>query len=398
MKKIKSLHAREVLNSRGMPAVEAELNNGTSSFRAISPEGASKGKYEAVEIKDGGHRYHGMGVKRAVENINKIISGKLAGAELDQRKIDKMLCALAGDRKWKLGGNATTAVSMAAWKADSPKYKSIPVPFSLIVEGGAHAGNDLAVQEFMITPLKTGTFAEGMRAVSEIYYTLEKTVVKKYGKSASNVGYEGGFALQLNDTKTVLSLMTDAIDEAGYQKEVKIAIDAAATQFFNGNYSIDGKIFTASGLCDYYLDLVKIFPVFSIEDPFHEEDFASFAMLKKRAKRLMVVGDDLTVTNVQRIKKATDSCNALIVKVNQVGTVTEALEAVELARKDGWEIIVSHRGGDSEDTFISDFSANIGAFGAKFGAPMRGERTAKYNQLLRLEENGLPYAGKKFKL
>src|SRR3989338_3955732 len=346
MTKIKSLKAREVLNSRGMPAVEAELSNGTSSFRAISPEGASKGKYEAVEIKDGGHRYHGMGVLRAVEYINKIISGRLVGPEHDQRKIDKMLCALAGDRKWKLGGNANTAVSVAAWKAVGAKAASIPVPFSLIVEGGAHAGNDLAVQEFMIAPLKTGTFAEGIRAVSEIYYTLEKTVVKKYGKSASNVGYEGGFALQLKDTKTVLSLITGAIEEAGYQKKVKIAIDAAATQFFNGNYSIDGKIFTASGLCDYYLDLVKIFPVFSIEDPFHEEDFASFAMLKKRAKRLMVVGDDLTVTNVQRIKKATDSCNALIVKVNQVGTVTEALEAVELARKDGWEIIVSHRGGD----------------------------------------------------
>ena len=404
MDKIKTVKAREVLNSRGLPAVEAEVNG----FRAISPEGASKGKHEAVEIKDGGSRYHGLGVQRAVDNINKIISKKLVGMELDQKKVDRVLCSLAGDRKWKLGGNATTAVSIAACKAIGTNIiqkaygfkPSTPVPFSLIVEGGAHAGNDLNIQEFMIVPLRTGSFREGLRAVSEIYYTLQETISKKYGKSAMNVGYEGGFALQLNDTRAVLNLISHAIEETGYSKEVKIAIDAAATQFFNGSYNIDGKRLSAAQLADYYIGLAKIYPVISIEDPFDEEDFQSFASLRKKARRLLVVGDDLTVTNVGRIKKAIDmdSCNTLLVKVNQVGTVTETLDAVKVARESGWDVIVSHRSGDSEDTFVADFAVGLGALGAKFGAPMRGERTAKYNQLLRLEETELEYAGKKFRL
>ena len=416
MTKIKTLHAREVLNSRGLPAVEAEVSvegrspNVSQFFRAISPEGASKGKYEAVELKDGGSRYHGLGVQHAVDNINKIISRKLVGMELDQGKVDGTLCSLAGDRKWKLGGNATTAVSMAACKAVgdvsaaigkmSGSKLSIPVPFSLIVEGGAHAGNDLNVQEFMVVPLKTGSFKEALRAVSEIYYTLEEMVLKKYGKGATNVGYEGGFALQISDTKDALDMISRAIGEAGYSKEVKIAIDSAATQFFNGNYNIDGKRLSAVQLADYYIELSKIYPLVSIEDPFSEDDFDSFALLRKKAKRLLVVGDDLTVTNPGRIKKAIekDSCNTLLVKVNQIGTVSEAVGAATLAGNNDWDIIVSHRGGDSEDTFIADFSVGLGALGAKFGAPMRGERTAKYNQLLRLEEQGLPYAGKRFKL
>lgn len=405
MIKIKSVAAREVLNSRGFPAVEAEVNG----FMAIAPEGASKGKYEAVEIKDGGARYHGLGVRRAVDNINKIIAKKLVGAELDQQKMDKTLCSLAGDRKWKLGGNATSAVSMAACKAGgtletikklSGSKPSIPVPFSLIVEGGRHAQNDLKIQEFMLVPMKSGSFSKGIRAVSEIYHALEKTVLEKYGKSAANVGFEGGFALQIKDTKTVLNLILAAIEESGYLKEVKIALDAAATQFFNGNYNIDGKIFTSGGLCDYYIDLAKVYPIVSIEDPFDEHDFSAFALLKRKAKRLVIVGDDLTVTNPQRIRKAidADSCNGLIVKVNQIGTVTEAVEASNMARSSGWEIIASHRAGDSEDIFIADFAVGLGALGAKFGAPMRGERTAKYNQLLRLEELGFPYSGKRFKL
>ena len=328
--------------------------------------------------------------------------------ELDKKKVDRVLCSLAGDRKWKLGGNATTAVSIAACKAIGTNIiqkaygfkPSTPVPFSLIVEGGAHAGNDLNIQEFMIVPLRTGSFREGLRAVSEIYYTLQETISKKYGKSAMNVGYEGGFALQLNDTRAVLNLISHAIEETGYSKEVKIAIDAAATQFFNGSYNIDGKRLSAAQLADYYIGLAKIYPVISIEDPFDEEDFQSFASLRKKARRLLVVGDDLTVTNVGRIKKAIDmdSCNTLLVKVNQVGTVTETLDAVKVARESGWDVIVSHRSGDSEDTFVADFAVGLGALGAKFGAPMRGERTAKYNQLLRLEETELEYAGKKFRL
>ncbi|HIG97067.1 MAG TPA: phosphopyruvate hydratase [Candidatus Aenigmarchaeota archaeon] len=401
MTKIKSLHAREVLDSRGHPTVEVELNG----FRAICPAGTSRGKYEAIELHDGGSRYHGIGVSRAVENVNKIIAKRLIGISLDQQRVDEILCSLAGSNKWKIGGNATTAVSIAACKALGEKIlgfkPSVPVPFSLIVEGGAHAGNDLSIQEFMLVPLNFTTFREAIRAVSEIYYTLENTVVKKYGKTASNVGYEGGFALPISDTKTVLNLISHAIEEAGYSKEVKIALDAAASQFFNSKYNIDGRSLNASQLADYYLDLTKIYPIISIEDPFNEEDFESFAMLKAKAKRFLVVGDDLTVTNISRIKKAIekDSCNTLLVKVNQIGTVTEAIEAVTMARKSDWNIVVSHRSGDSEDTFIADFAVGLGALGAKFGAPMRGERTSKYNQLLRLEEQTiLTYAGRNFKL
>ncbi len=403
--KIKSVYAREVLNSRGLPAVEAEIRTGSGSFRAIAPEGASKGKHEAVDIKDGGPRYRGLGVQRAVDNVNKIIAKRLAGMELDQERVDEVLCSLAGSNKWKLGANATTAVSIAASKAiggykhiqkQSGSKPAMPVPFSLIVEGGAHAGDDLGMQEFMLVPLNFMTFKDAIRAVSEIYQTMKDDVISKYGKAASNVGFEGGFALPLNDTKKVLLLIAGAIEEAGYLGKVKIALDAAASQFFRGKYMLDGKTLSADQLVDYYMELVKVFPIVSIEDPFSEEDFDSFALLRSKAKRLIVVGDDLTVTNTARIKKAIDkeACNSLLLKINQVGTITEAIEAANLARKAEWSVIVSHRGGDSEDDFIADFSVGLGAFGAKFGAPCRGERTAKYNQLLRLEELDIPYSGR----
>lgn len=406
MTKIKSLKAREVLDSRGRPTVEAEVNG----FRAISPEGASKGKYEAVEIRDGGNRYRGLGVQRAVDNVNKIIAKSLVGIELDQKRVDELLCGLAGSNKWKIGGNATTAVSIAACRAAGEVYKtvrnlsdskiSLPVPFFNVVEGGAHAENDLNMQEFMIVPVKFKTFKEALQAGCEIFYELKDIIIAKYGKNAANVGDEGGFAPPLGNTRDALSLLWKAIDETGYSESVKISIDAAASQFFKGKYMIDGKSLAPNQLADYYLDLAKIFPILSIEDPFNEEDFDSFALLKAKAKRLMIVGDDLTVTNSMRIKKAMekDSCNGLIVKINQVGTVTEAIGAAGLARKNNWRIIVSHRSGDSEDAFIADFAVGLGAFGAKFGAPDRAERTAKYNQLLRLEEEtGAPYAGKAFK-
>ncbi len=405
MVKIKSVVAREVLNSRGLPAVEAEVNG----FRAIAPEGASKGKYEAVDIKDGGSRFRGLGVQRAVDNVNKIIAKKLTDMELDQESVDKILCSLAGSNKWKIGGNATTAVSIAVAKAIgdyrhiqklSGSKPCVPVPFSLIVEGGAHADDNLAVQEFMIVPLNFTTFKDSIRAVSEIYQVIKEDAIRKFGKNSSNVGFEGGFALPLNETRKALSMIDEAIKEAGYSGKVKIALDAAATQFFRGKYMIDEKSLTAAQLADYYMDLAKIFPIVSIEDPFAEEDFDSFALLKSKARRLMIVGDDLTVTNPARIKKAIekDSCNSLLVKINQIGTVSEAIDAANLARKAGWSLIVSHRGGDSEDVFIADFSVGLCALGAKFGAPCRGERTAKYNQLLRLEELGLPFAAKSFKL
>lgn len=406
MVKIKSLHAREILDSRGHPTVEVELNE----FRAICPSGASRGKYEAVELRDENKRYNGLGVHRAVDNINKIISKSIVGKDLDQKKLDEILCNLAGNNKWKLGGNATTPVSIAACKAFgtvktvsdiSNSKPAIPVPFMNVINGGAHAGNKLNIQEFMVVPVKFRAFSESLQAGCEIYYQLKEDIAKKYGKNAINVGDEGGFAPPLNNTRDALMLLWRAIDETGYADSVKIAIDAAASQFFHGKYSIDGKVLDAAQLADYYMDLTKAFPIISIEDPFNEEDFESFALLKNKAKRFFVVGDDLTVTNTERIKKAIekDACNALLVKVNQIGTVTEAIDAVKLARKAEWNIIVSHRSGDSEDTFVADFAVGLGAFGAKFGAPARGERTAKYNQLLRLEEETkAKYIGKDFKL
>ncbi len=406
MTKIKSLHAREVLDSRGHPTIEVEINGS----RAISPSGASKGKYEAVELRDENKRYNGLGVHRAVDNVNKIIAKHLVGKNLDQKKLDELLCNLAGKNKWKLGGNATTAVSIAACKAfgdlktvgDMSNSKpSIPVPFMNVINGGAHAGNNLNIQEFMIVPVKFRTFSESLQAGCEVYYRLKEDIAKKYGKNAINVGDEGGFAPPLSNTRDALMLLWRAIDETGYADNVKIAIDAAASQFFKGKYNIDGKVLDAPQFAEYYLELARSFPIISIEDPFHEDDFESFALLKSKAKRFFVVGDDLTVTNIERIKKAIekDSCNSLLVKVNQIGTVTEAIEAVKLARKAEWNIIVSHRSGDSEDTFVSDFAVGLGAFGAKFGAPARAERTAKYNQLLRLEEETkAKYVGKDFKL
>ncbi len=406
MIKIKSVHAREVLDSRGHPTVEAEVNG----YRAITPAGASKGKHEAVELRDGEKRYNGLGAQRAVNNVNKIISKHLVGKELNQKKVDEVLCGLAGNNKWKLGANATTAVSMATCKAlDVVKTVSvmsksrpcIPVPFMNVINGGAHAENNLNIQEFMLVPLKFSTFSAATQAACEIYYNLKEAIIEKYGKISANVGDEGGFAPNIGSTRDALMLLWKAIDETGYADNVKIAIDAAASQFFHGKYSIDGKLLDAAQLADYYIDLTKIFPIISIEDPFHEEDFDSFALLKNKAKRCFVVGDDLTATNPERIKKAIekDSCNSLLVKINQIGTVTEAVDAAVLARKSNWNIIVSHRSGDSEDTFIADFAVALGTFGAKFGAPARSERTAKYNQLLRLEEElKVPYAGKNFKL
>lgn len=408
MTKIKSLHAREVLDSRGHPTVEVELNG----FRAICPAGASRGKYEAIELRDGGARYHGLGVRRAVENVNKVIAKRLLGMTLNQQRVDEILCSLAGSNKWKLGGNATTPVSIAACKASGEKFyntvrklsdssATIPLPFMNVINGGAHAENDLKVQEFMIVPVKFHTFREALQASCEIYYELKDVIIKKYGKTAVNVGDEGGFAPPLNNTKDALHLLWKAVEETGYSDKVKLAMDAAATQFFNGTYNIDGKSLTATQLTDYYLDLAKIYPIISIEDPFNEEDFESFAVLKAKAKRFLVVGDDLTVTNLERIKKAIDknSCSTLLVKINQIGTITEAIEAAKMARKNDWSLIVSHRSGDNEDNFVADFAVGLGAMGAKFGAPARSERTSKYNQLLRLEEETITtYAGRTFKL
>jgi enolase len=292
------------------------------------------------------------------------------------------------------------AFARAAGSIKITKKCSVPLPFMNVLNGGAHAGNDLAIQEFMIVPIKFPTFREALQAGAEIYMELKKAIKEKHGKNATNVGDEGGFAPPLANTRDALDLLVESIDKTGYKKEVKIALDAAASQFFNGNYHIDGNYLTPKQMLDYYINLSKSYPIISIEDPFDEEDFGSFAALKKKAKRFMIVADDLTTTNPDRIKTAIEagSADALLVKINQIGTVTEALESIKLVRQDDWKIIISHRSGDTEDSFIADFAVGTGAFGAKFGAPCRSERVAKYNQLLRLEETGIKFIGRNFKL
>ncbi len=394
--RITSLKARQVLDSRGKPTVEVELNG----HRAICPSGASTGKHEALELRDE-DKFH---VSKAVNNV-RIVAKHVANKNLNQTSFDKILCDLAGPNKQRLGGNTTTALSMAFARAHGDVSKitnkrSIPVPFMNVINGGAHAGNDLAIQEFMIVPIKFPNYSQACYAGVEIYQQLKKIIKSKHGKNATNVGDEGGFAPPLKITRDALDLLASAIDECGYQKHVKIAMDAAASQFFTGNYNIDGKFLSPKKMIDYYMDLAKTYPIISIEDPFDEEDFQSFAALKKKAKRFLVVGDDLTTTNTERIEKAikANSCDALLVKINQIGTVTETLEAIKMVREDNWEIIISHRSGDTEDSFIADFAVGTGAFAIKTGAPCRSERVAKYNQLLRLEEAVIKFQGRSFKL
>jgi enolase len=409
--KIKLISAREIIDSRGNPTVEVELKTDLGIFVSSVPSGASTGKTEAKELRDGGKRYGGKGVLKAVENVNKIISLKLKGKDVsDQEKIDREMINLDGtEDKSKIGANAILGVSMSVARAASfaeqiPLYKYIakiaknssslfvPRPSFNILNGGAHAGNNLDIQEFMIVPFlqnsKKRCFSESLRISSEIYHNLEKIIEKKY--SSKGIGDEGGFAPPVENADQALSLILKSVKEKGYQKKVKIALDCAASQFlFKNKYKIDNNIFTREGLIRYYGYLIEKYPIFSLEDPFSEEDWEGFTELNKRfGKKIQIIGDDLLTTNPERIKKAKekDSCNGLLLKLNQIGTVTEAIEAAHLAHSFGWKIMVSHRSGETCDSFISDFAVGIGSQFIKSGAPARGERTSKYNRLLKIEE------------
>ncbi len=424
--KITKVSAREILDSRGNPTVEATVHAGTEvpgygktkyyttdpkmipsagkitvSGTAAAPSGASKGIHEAVELRDGGERFGGKGVLKAVRNVE-VISGGLAGMGIaDQKAIDGKMIELDGTNdKSKLGANAIVAVSMAAMRAAAaaegkPVYammggKVMPVPMLNIINGGQHAGNDLAIQEFMIIPAGAPSFAEGLRYAAETYHVLKGRLKDKYGKSATNVGDEGGFAPPMKTTEEALDAIVDSIEEAGYAKEMVLAMDAAASSFYSKEkYSIDGKELTSGELQDHYAGLLGKYPLASIEDPFQEEDFSSFAAFNaKFGKEVQVVGDDLLVTNPKRIKRCIEekAANALLLKINQVGTVTEALEAARMARKAKMRIVVSHRSGETCDPFIADFAVGMEAGQIKAGAPARGERNAKYNRLLEIEE------------
>ncbi len=403
---ITKILAREVLDSRGNPTVECEVYTAKAHGRFIVPSGASTGEYEAVELRDKDNRYHGKGVMKAVTNIRNTLAPKVLGHDvLDQEGLDKLMIDLDGTKnKSNLGANAILGISIAAAKARAismgvPLYRSLgdsnqlPTPMLNVINGGKHAGGDLAIQEFMIMPLGFQSFREALRASSEVYHSLKSYLKKTYGGGATNVGDEGGFAPQIDQASDALKALEFAVSEAGYtmNKDFYVGIDAAASEFFHdGKYSIDGKNLSAAEMVDYYVDLQKEFPfLISMEDPFDENDYTSFAeLIKKIGSKTAIVADDLTVTNVDRINDAIrhSSMNYLLLKVNQIGTLTEARSAFDLTKSQGWGVVISHRSGETEDSFIADLAVGWAAERIKTGAPARSERVAKYNQLLRIEE------------
>ncbi|WP_406658242.1 phosphopyruvate hydratase [Methanolobus sp. ZRKC2] len=404
--KIQKIRAREILDSRGNPTVEVDVYTPSGFGRASVPSGASTGSNEALELRDKEDRYGGKGVLDAVDNVTTTIESELLGMDVrNQREIDGLMIALDGtENKMELGANAILGVSMAVAKAaaDSlnlPLYRylgsvnsyTLPVPTMNVLNGGKHAGNALSIQEFMIQPKGADSFSEALRIGTETYHALGKVLESKYGASATNVGYEGGYAPPIEMTHDALDSLITAIEEAGYsESEISLGLDAAASEFFDGqNYSIDGKMLQPAELIDYYLDLIETYPIILIEDPFHEESFEDFAALTAEAWETIIVGDDLFVTNVTRLAKGIEMCsgNALLLKVNQIGSISEALDAAQMAMRNSYSVVVSHRSAETEDSTIADISVAIAADLIKTGAPARGERTAKYNQLLRIEED-----------
>lgn len=420
MVKITAIRAREILDSRGNPTVECDIKTADGLFRASAPSGASTGAHEAVEKRDGGKRYHGKGVQKAVKNINTAISKAIKGKQINsQEKLDNALITLDGTtNKKKLGANAILAASMAYARANAAaneqhlheylgglannKTYTLPVPAFNIINGGKHAGNQLDIQEYQIFPVGANTYADALRMGSEIYHALKDRLANRFGKAAINVGDEGGFAPPFQCMVEPLDFISDTLIALGYWKKVKLGIDAAASEFYKGStYLLEGREYTPEQLLDVYEDFASTYPLASIEDPFDQEDFAHFAALNRTLKKTQIVGDDLTATNPTRISQAIthNSCNCLLVKPNQIGTITETLQAAQLAREHKWNLMVSHRSGDTTDDFIADLSVGLNSKQIKAGAPCRGERLAKYNHLLRLEEQlrRTRYAGKTLK-
>lgn len=402
---IEAIDAREILDSRGNPTIEVKVRTkGGASARASVPSGRSVGIYEAVELRDGGERYHGMGVLKAVANVKKIIQGKLKGADVrNQESIDEAMLQTDGtDNKSVLGSNAILGVSIACAKTASmteekPLYayiggvdaRLLPVPFMNIINGGKHAGNPLDFQEHMLIPLGAKSFSESLRIGAEVYQELRSILEKTYGRNAVNVGDEGGFTPPIRESSEAFSMIMKAVEAAGYTKECFLGLDVAASSLFKGKnkYSIGGKLLNREELIRRYESLSNEFPVISIEDPLEEDDFEGFAHMTKEMG-IQIVGDDIFATNIKRLKIGIEkrAANSLLWKVNQVGTLTEALRTADMAKSNGYSVQVSHRSGDTEDTFVADLSVSISAGQIKTGAPCRGERTAKYNRLLQIEE------------
>ncbi|KAK7184108.1 hypothetical protein DPSP01_001253 [Paraphaeosphaeria sporulosa] len=431
---ITKIHARTVYDSRGNPTVEVDLVSETGLHRAIVPSGASTGSHEACELRDGDKsKWGGKGVTKAVANVNDVIAPALIKEKIDvkdQSAIDEFLNKLDGTKnKEKLGANAILGVSMAVAKAAAaekgvPLYAHIsdlagtkkpyvlPVPFQNVVNGGSHAGGRLAFQEFMIVPSEAPSFSEAMRQGAEVYQKLKGLAKKRYGQSAGNVGDEGGVAPDIQTPEEALDLITDAIEEAGYTGQIKIAMDVASSEFYKTEekkYDLDfknpdsdkSKWLTYEQLADLYKSLAEKYPIVSIEDPFAEDDWEAWSYFFKTSD-FQIVGDDLTVTNPEFIKKAIElkSCNALLLKVNQIGTVSEAIQAAKDAFGAGWGVMVSHRSGETEDVTIADIVVGLRSGQIKTGAPARSERLAKLNQILRIEEelgSNAIYAGSNFR-
>ena len=406
MSKIKAVNAREILDSRGNPTIEVEVVLEDKSIgRAAVPSGASTGAFEAAELRDGGSRYLGKGVTSAVKNvIEKITPVVLGMSATDQRAIDQKMISLDGTKnKSVLGANAILGVSLATARAASisanqslfrylggSKAKTLPVPMMNILNGGAHADTNVDIQEFMIAPIGADSFKESLRWGAEIYHSL-KSVLKKKGL-ATSIGDEGGFAPNLESNRAALDLILVAIEGAGFKvgSQIALAMDVAATEFFNeGKYEFEGKSLTSDQMITYYSDLVSNYPLVSIEDPLDEDDWSGWAKLTTElGEKIQIVGDDLFVTNPERLAKGIESktANALLVKVNQIGTLTETIDAVNMAHENNYKSMMSHRSGETEDTTIADLAVALNCGQIKTGAPARSERVAKYNQLLRIEE------------
>ena len=407
---IRDVRARQILDSRGNPTVEAEVRTwGGVIGRAAVPSGASTGSHEALELRDGDPKlYAGKSVLKAVQNVVYIIGPSLLGSScFDQSSIDKTMIELdSTPKKGRLGANAILSVSMAVMKAAalqsgvslfrriSPREKySLPCPMMNVINGGAHAGTHLAIQEFMLEPVGADKFSDSIRIGAEIYHTLKGILRDQYGATSTNVGDEGGYAPPLERTEQALDALMKAIDKAGYDDSVvKIGIDSAATNFYDHQskrYEIDGRKLTPGELLDYYVDLAGRYPILTIEDPFYEEGFEDFAdITSKLGNKVRIIGDDIYVTDKSRIEMGINlrSSNAVLIKLNQIGTVTETLEAIEYCNCAGLSTVISHRSGETDDSFISHLATAVGSPFIKAGAPARGERTAKYNELMRIEE------------
>jgi len=415
MSSVQVVLAREILDSRGNPTVEVEVTTEDGMFRASVPSGASTGAYEAVELRDGGDRYLGKGVLKAVSNVNDILGPAVKGMDVtDQRSIDEAMITLDGTpNKANMGANAILGVSLAVSKAGAaakkvPLYKhfadlagndlsefTMPVPCFNVINGGSHAGNKLAFQEYFVIPSGAKSFAEAMQIGCEVYHTLGKIIKAKFGGDATLIGDEGGFAPPC-DNREGCELIMEAIKKAGYDGKCTIGLDVAASEFkvkdedgYDLDFKYDGNVISGEELGNLYQSLAADFPITTIEDPFDEDDWTNWSKFTgKNAEKFQVVGDDLTVTNIEKIERAIDekSCTCLLLKVNQIGSVSESIDAVKKAKQAGWGVMTSHRSGETEDTYIADLAVGLCTGQIKTGAPCRSERLAKYNQLLRIEE------------